>query len=395
MVRNGTFVRVLGRKAFCALAVIFRPAVRVARGKGMYARLILITGITVTAAILGFLWRPQSHPIPTGTSTHPVLDVMATQKKVDVVVSRAYLAQQYLTLQMTVSTLNISGNINLYIELSGVQPERYFDRPFPEPTSWNIASDKVAGEYSIGHTYSLKPNSYYSFPLSFEFDNCECYIKSGQYVAITPLYLDPLLLGNQQMSSGGYSLQRVTDIPDPAPGLKGGPYYQTTLQSIGQDEVDISSASVSSALTQVSSNPQSPTDVADDVWSWNNIAYANAAFSDPSKQDDISNHLFYDGIVLGIVGGGLLAIVPEASLVIEEMKKRRKERKAVRRQEMGSSVDDISVPGAVVEQSLAATSTLPTPSTSHHPGLMWPLLGAAGGIAIGWVVGRSAWSRRN
>ena len=89
MVSIGISIRGLGGKGFRALSVIFRPAVRFVRDRGMYVRLILVTGITVTAAILGFLWRPQSYPIPTATSTHPLLSVMASQKNVDVVVSRA------------------------------------------------------------------------------------------------------------------------------------------------------------------------------------------------------------------------------------------------------------------------------------------------------------------
>jgi hypothetical protein len=107
-----------------AYSIILRPT----SGLAGNIQLILIAAMAVSAAILGFDLRPQSHPIPTYTPTHPSLDVLSNMPNVDVTVSQAYLAAQALTVNMRVSTPQSARAVKLYVELSGVKAES-FSRP--------------------------------------------------------------------------------------------------------------------------------------------------------------------------------------------------------------------------------------------------------------------------
>ena len=362
---------------------------RAVRNVGPYFRFVLVVAITATAAIFGFNLRPHNYPIPTTTATHPSLDVLSNRSHVGVTVSRAYLAQQYLSVDMSISTEDSLGSVMLYVELSGVKPESYLGQPYMQPHSWSMASDNNGDEYSVGHSYSLKANSYYNIRLDFEFANCDCYTISGPYIAISPLYIDPLLLGPQQSSSDGNSLTRVNAIPQPAPDLGPGKYYETSLQSIGQDEVDLSGTGVSSDLAQMAANPQNPESTESDVWSWNNVAYANGTFSDPGVQDSLGNRLFYDGIFLGIVGAGLLAGIPRTSSFVKEIEQRRAGRRKNLERESGPRRQETIQSSPVTASRVSrVVDDDATPRVRGSRSSLWPILGVIGGTAVGWIVGQ-------
>jgi hypothetical protein len=285
---------------------------RIARWLGIYGRLIIVILITGTAASLGYFLRPQVYPIPDSAPVHPYLDVMASRPGVTVTASRAVLAYDTVDVDLTASTVSGSSNFTLYVEVSGVQVSWYDGEPQIGPTHWSVASDG-SNEYSIGHSYALKPKYSYVIPFVVSYEGCDCVLVSGPYVAVSALSLDPFLLGpQQQVSSGGVTLIPLPDS-GPFPGRTPGKYYVTSLSSIADDVVDLDSWNIPTSVTVVKAYPQVPANPYSNTWQWSNVTTGSLTLVNLTKQNTLNGNWFYAGIFLGIAGAGVLALVPEVS----------------------------------------------------------------------------------
>ena len=376
-----------------SLHVAFRFLLRIVRGTPRYLRLILTIIIAAATTFFGFHLRPQNYPIPASTDTWPYLDVLATVPNVNVQVTYASISPMSLIGSMTVLVPAGSSPVTLYVELSGVRPDWYYGEPSITPNGWSTASDYIDGEYSIGHSYALKAGSGYSIPLDFGFEDCACYKISGPYIAVSPLHVDPLLTGPDKVSSDGVTITKVRQTLGPTPGMKQGKYYETTLTSIGRDEAYLDTPNISPNLTVMSAIPEDPTSTTPSMWEWNNVSYASATFVDPGKQDSISYSIFYGGIFLGIAGAAVLALIPEASSVIEKAAERRRKRKEFAAKTASNSATKTTMAD---RDSSNAPISAPEPVvlSPRTNGSLWAFVGTVGGALIGWALGRKLRERR-
>ena len=91
----------------------------------------------------------------------------------------------------------------------------------------------------------------------------------------------------------------------------------------------------------VKAYPQTPSNPYSNTWKWSDVTSASLTLVDIAKQGDLNGNLFYAGIFLGIAGGGILALVPEVSKVVESIFEDRKSnlrrKKPIRRVPSSSS----------------------------------------------------------
>jgi hypothetical protein len=264
---------------------------------------------------------------------------MASRPNVSVTVTEAALYDQGFGINLTASTTSGNSKYELYVGVSEIKLDWIDGKPVIE-SGWSVASDG-SGEYSIGRSYTLPESSSYQISASSSFAACDCVSVSGPYVAVNAISLEPDLLGPQnQISSSGYTLTPVEN-PGPYPGRGPGKYYGTSVSSIEDDEIDLSTSSIPIDVSVVRAYPQTPSNPYSNTWKWSNVTSATLALVDTAKQGDLSGNLFYAGIFLGIAGGGILALMPEVSRVVESIfedrKSRQRRRKPIRRVPSSSS----------------------------------------------------------
>ena len=306
---------------------------RLLRWLGRYSRLVIVLTVTATAAFLGYILRPVNYQVPSGAPAQPIVSIMASRPNVSVTVTMAALYDQGFGLNLTASTVSGNSKYELYVGVSEIGLDRIEGKPLID-SGWSVANDGP-GEYSIGRSYTLNESSSYQISVSSGFASCDCVYVSGPYVSVNAISLEPDLLGPQnETSSGGYTLIPVGN-PGPYPGRAPGKYYITSVSSIEDDEIDLSASSIPMDVSVVKAYPQAPSNPYSNTWKWSNVTSASLTLVDLAKQGDLSGNLFYAGIFLGIAGGGILALVPEASRVIESILENKKsserQRKPIRR----------------------------------------------------------------
>jgi hypothetical protein len=286
---------------------------------------------------------------------------------------------------MDITVPATSSSALLYVELSGVIPERDGGGPSLTPVGWSTASDGFGRQYSIGHSYPVRPG-HYSLQLDFTFGNCACYEVSGPYVATAALAVDPLTLPPHGGSSDGVTMTQLVQTEGPTPGKGQGRYYYTSLTSIAQDEIYLDGI-IPSDASVVESTPGSPSNYVPGAWAWTNTPGASTTFSDPAKLAIASNSVFYDGILLGIAGAGVIALVPETFSTIEKAKERKKKRAKPAPEEPSHAAasDSPARQGLPISPTTASSQELPAREIGNG---VWVLSGVAGGIVAGWALTR-------
>ncbi len=369
------------------LRALFFFALGVIRSVARYLRLIFTIVITVVAAFLGFQLRPQAYAIPYSTVSSPYLNVSATIPNVKVDVSSAWLDQTSLVLQMNAKAPAGYGTVALYVELSNVQPGWEFDQRILGSDNWSTQSEGDGDGYSVGHSYILERGHSYSIPVVIDFGDCQCYIISGPYVAVSPLDVNPQDLTSSQLDSDGVSANDFGQALMVTPGETSGRHYLTTLKSIDQDVVNLNGLLPSGASVVVSA-PKSPSNLGIGAWFWRDATYSRATFLDPGKQNNINNETFYGGIFLGVAGGGALALIPETASVIEDARKRRK----AHPKSMARATLNGAKPSALAVQLDAKKASAEvvgrTPAAFRSGGGIWAFFGGLLGILAAWTLAR-------
>jgi hypothetical protein len=299
---------------------------------GRYSRFVIVFVLTVAAGVLGYILKPVNYQVPSAAPAQPIVSIMASRPNVSVTVTEAALYDHGFDLSLTASTVSGNSKYELYVGVSEIKLDWIDGKPVIE-SGWSVASDG-SGEYSIGRSYTLHENSPYQISVGSSFAACDCVFISGPYIAVNAISLEPDLLGPQnEISSNGYTLTPVGN-PGPYPGRGPGKYYATSVSSIEDDEIDLSTSSIPIDVSVVKAYPQTPSNPYSNIWKWSNVTNATLTLVDIAKQGDLSDNLFYAGIFLGIAGAGILALVPEVSRVIESItegrKSSRRRRKPIR-----------------------------------------------------------------
>jgi hypothetical protein len=310
-----TKARFLGTDQLRAVQRAFRRIFCILRPLGLFVRLTVVVLITVGATWWGVSLKPSNFYVPYYTPSRPYLDVLATRPGVSTTIKQADLDLTQVKFDLDV-TVPSGPPVNLYVKISGIGFTSYaLDFP-PDPPYWKVAKDPSGGYVAGTALRSSAGFNAYRFSLSFS--NCRCYKSSGPYTTVVPLWLD--LLSNQT-SPAGTNISQPVSIPGPNPGLPSGQVYPTSLSVIDQDQVNLSDLSIPPNLVILGGSPQNPLSPSPDMWLWSSVSTASVTLLNIDKQDSMNSNLFYAGILFGIAGSGVIALVPETSRAIARIRK--------------------------------------------------------------------------